>query len=225
MKKTIIRSAQFLGCVNGSEPGEETTIDIPVTSVQVYLWSKGSETPSPYTGDGEVIYYSYDGRKNKGLVYGGAGTITNGKLTLKLPAAVEDQYLEPIGETFDASLDKGSITVSPGDAKVFSVYGFDIIKNEESAYRLYYEKYDDVSEDYIAYIYSSTEVTVTGSVTEIEDKGTQYAWTRTYNLKLKKGWNAVYLHEYWDEDDNTSGDAITTDGSGIPSGLKWVLKG
>jgi hypothetical protein len=199
---TALTLALCLGCDNGDETGEDTSIEVPVANVQVY-----NADGAVYTGDGAVkIRYNSDAD-------GDAGTITGGKLSLSLPAAVEDQYLQPFEGLSE------DITVSPDDAKVFIVEDFNLIKDEKSVGDLFYEKYvEDVSSDSILYIYSSTAVTVTGTAKEEDD---EIEYTQTYNLNLKKGWNTVYAH--YEESDTTASSTHTTDGSAIPSGLKWVL--
>jgi hypothetical protein len=181
------------------------------TGIQVYNEKDGTG----YTGNGDVKIRYYDTNGNSQEYVGSAGTITNGKLTLNLPETVKEQYLEPIGK----SVPDGT-TASPKDAKVLYVYRFYVPDASGYGPSLSYSKDDESSEDIIYYVYSSTAATITGSVTEAdEDKETTY--TETYNLNLKKGWNAVY--EHWDWDANTENGDITTDGSAVPSGLKWIL--
>jgi hypothetical protein len=95
----VLMPVWFLGCDNGNDTGEETSIVVPVTGVQVYLWSRESESTSPYTGGGTVkLLYSQS--PNGVYLEDSAGTVTGGKLILSLPPTVAEEYMEPL---FNAS--------------------------------------------------------------------------------------------------------------------------
>jgi hypothetical protein len=200
--------ALFLGCDNGNdnEPGGDTPIEVPVTGVQVYLQSQ-DESTSEYTGSGvvKISYYNEEEQSTQTL---DAGKIEEGKLTLKLPESVPEEALELMEEE--------GVTISPADIKILEVYGFDVFVGNTFSYSLYYEK----GENMIMYFYSSEAAKVTGT-SIYKSKDEDWTDTETYNLDLKKGWNAVYMH--YEEKGNTETSTFTTDGSGMPSGMKWVL--
>jgi hypothetical protein len=219
-----------MGCGDGAGE-EETPIEIPEVNIQVY---QGDGTPFTGSGDIKIHYYASDQQ----TLEVDAGTVVNGKLTLALPPTVADEYLRLFTEHFYTSV---KITVSPTDLKILKP-NFYLVAGG-TTYRLSYGKEDGFENDneeryewaYITYIYASKEAVVTGTAggepeTE-EDDGITWTGTETgtYNLTLKEGWNAVYEYEY--ENEKLSGNTgtytytytVTTDGRGIPDGLKWVI--
>jgi hypothetical protein len=199
----VLTLALFLGCENNDEIGHETLIEVPEAGAQVYRVSDTSN----YSGSGTVTVTITD------TVSLDLGTITDGKLTLKLPETVKEEYLEPVTKVLGPSL-----TISSQDAKILTSE-FAFVDNTKTSYRLSYEKDSDNTEDCIFYIYSSKGVIVSGTETRKEEKKT---YIETYDLALTEGWNRVFWHEERHED-GTRISTITTDGSGMPLDMKWML--
>jgi hypothetical protein len=130
-------------------------------------------------------------------------TISGGKLTIKL-GIPKDEYFQDC-----SSLIEGGITVTPSNAKVFTLlcdddgyitsdekYGLACLKDQETL--------DD--DEMAGFIYADRDVTIKG--TETNGDGT------TYNVSLKKGWN------YWIIADSYS---TITSSLSQPNGYKWVV--
>jgi hypothetical protein len=191
-----------MGCDNGNNAEEETPEETPIIvpeAVQIVQLEE-NQSISEYHGNGTVKLYYWEQNKPV-LVLDNAGTITGGKLTLSLPATIPDEYL-------NSNVFPG-VSGLPNDAKFFYVQKFSVVDGE-TTYNLGYEKYEAKPETkkYIIYFYSSMNVEVI-SMTPEED------WI--FYLKLKKGWNRVYVEE------NKEAAAFTTNGMLIPSGMQWVL--
>ncbi|MDR3115550.1 MAG: hypothetical protein LBU25_08520 [Treponema sp.] len=212
--------ALFPGCDNGN-PGEGTPTEISmVKDAPVYL----QNNTTPYTGSGTIkIAYNWDDNP----LYlpdlpNGAGTVTDGKLTLNLPATVPEDYLETIKAVFKLS---DSATVSSQDAKIFR--GRFCLVNDKT-YWLFYEKIAPSEEYYISYVYSPEAVSVIGverAIETNENNEKSYSWVKNYNLRLKKGWNLVYIVTYiLDDSKNIETVTYSTDlSNSMPSGMEWVL--
>jgi hypothetical protein len=196
---------------SSSSGGNGTPIEIPATGAQVYVY-QGSSPTTPYTGGGTVKIAHYDDEGEWSPIYD-IGTVANGKLqSLILPAAVDQQYLESLSDEIP-----DGITVSPEDVKAFEIQGF-LLVDGANTYNLAYLKETTTSDDAIVYLYASKAATITGTYTEKHDNETE---TSTFNLTLKQGWNPVYAHI--SRSTNVWSETLTTDGSGIPSDLQWMV--
>jgi hypothetical protein len=161
-----------------------------------------------------VVKIRYE-TKEEGRVYLDAGKIEKGKLTLNLPEP-PDAALEPVDLP-------DSVTISPKDIKILTISSLYVFVGNEAtpSFRVAYHKDNGDVWDDIIYMYSPQAATVTGTFPGSNDDG--WTWTETYNLNLKQGWNAVYAQEAEKEAEKTATVTYTTDGSGMPSGMKWVL--
>ena len=101
----------------------------------------------------------------------------NNGFTLELPATMAAKYLEPI------EVEEG-VTVSDRNAKYYELEefsGFD--KDDETIGYFYLGDEDDSN---VSWLYVDRDVTVKGEY-NYED------YTEKYDVKLKKGWNVVYV--------------------------------
>jgi hypothetical protein len=210
MKKKTIRFALcslslsliltlFPGCdTNGGTGEEEGTTVTMVTNEQVYR-----PDGTLYNGNGTVkIAYDWNDQIPSYLPVDG-GKVTGGKLTLSLPATVDNQYLE----SFSGN---PGVTVSPADIQGMEVEEFDLVDGETIYY--FYKKHNQTNSG-IIYLYASKAGTITGKEAEGHT---------TYNLTLKKGWNATYWHSEVRDNGNRIS-TMTTDLSNVPKDMKWVL--
>jgi hypothetical protein len=186
------------GCDNGGGDDNGGGSNIPTSGVQIY-----QEDGNAYTGNFAVKMEVWESGDR---TYLPAGTITNGKLTLTLPASIEGKYLMDM-----SSIAPPGITVSPSDVKGTggsnSYYVFDGEK------RIGNIDYTDGADDTVVYMYATKAATITGTYT-----GDGQSYTATYNVTLRAGWNQMWGHSI----DNVI--TAKSDLSGLPSDLKWVLR-
>ena len=152
------------------------------------------------------------------------GTYRNGGFTILLPDAVDNKYLEGIGnleltEEFGEGLPDG-IKVSDPTARMgyINIEGY---KSDEYIDDFIYAKFQ-ISENKISVVgggfcYVDKDVKITGSVSEVEDG---YKMTISFNIFFKKGWNIMYASLSATKTGMTIS-ATTKD----PGGMKWYYEG
>ncbi|MDR1909398.1 MAG: hypothetical protein LBQ35_05745, partial [Spirochaetaceae bacterium] len=149
-----------VGCEdpNGPPPGDDVTTLLSglENGAQVYLRVEDKESTTPYTGNGTVKIRIWRDGFGYDLLPVPAGTVTNGKLTLDLPATVDDQYLEPI-----RGLDPG-VSVNPSDVKILDG-GLVLVEGETVLAEIGLSRETESASDYIGYMYFSKAVSVTGT--------------------------------------------------------------
>jgi len=226
----------FLAACGGEEDGGALGDEVKITGQQVYTMDETA------TG---ITYTKYTGSKtidDSGL-YGGTGTLTNGKfsLTLGTPSA---SYLY----TFDADdLDVWTnVTLSNPQVKTAAISDIET-KGTNTNYAYLYRGNETASlsgttykynGDDVMYVYVDSDVTISGKGRTETDEGTEdgipYKETMTtkdFNLKFQKGWNAVRMNEsgtasYTGSITNPTGVTYTITMSislGDPSSCKWIL--
>jgi hypothetical protein len=187
----LLTLALFSGCDSNLE--DEASI------TQVYKSSDLTE----YSGSGDVRIFNEE--KNEYLP-GTAGTVANGKLTLKLPQTVEDKYLKSIQENNIPD----SVHVSPVDGKALNAE-FHLIIGEDR-HQLSYEKMDGNKRyDSVMYLYAAKDFAISGSGPNEDGK------TITYDTQMKKGWNRIHVQF------ESATIIMTTKPDGLPSDMKWVI--
>ncbi|GHT60180.1 hypothetical protein FACS1894109_17450 [Spirochaetia bacterium] len=212
---------------NGTTPKNDDPVTVSKSNEQVYTVNKDGIF-NAYTGSGTLkIYLDDDYEDEVDGTYVSVGTLTSGKLTLNLSAAVDDKYLSGFTEE---DIPEG-LTVKPSDTKAFSVMYFYLFDGETKKGEILFGKstFDmvetmSIETDAVAYIYSSKAATISGS-------SSMGGINMTANVSLKKGWNQVYLqvagnYSYDPETGDlttTGNESMTSNLSGLPSDMKWVL--
>ncbi|MDR3172045.1 MAG: hypothetical protein LBU17_10535 [Treponema sp.] len=202
MKKLIFPAILVLVLALAACGGGGTT-DIftgpPTSDAHVWKESDGSQ----YTGSGNVI----DRDSNR------LGTITGGKLTLSLPIPKIGD-LEVVTSVFNYL---SGVSVTPTSAKVYApdLYldlppaGFHA--GEEAQIRYFFTD-GETTASAIMYLYSDSNLTVTG--TDTNGSGTTF----NYTLSLTPGWNQV-----WYQMDLVS-ENLKSDLTGFPKdSAKWYI--
>jgi len=145
----------------------------------------------------------------------------NGGFTLDLPETLAAKYLASFEATFYRDEDEvNQLNISNKNAKMTlaEIEGFDA--DDESVTYFVYGKEDNNSSTVAYYIYSDSDVDISGTIKTTDD---EYDWedNENYSLNLKKGWNVIYLIEY----DSTYKDGKEISNASITSspvsGLKW----
>jgi hypothetical protein len=128
--------------------------------------------------------------------------ISGGKVTINL-GVPKSEYLWD----FSWAIERG-ITVTPNDAKCYGGDDDDVFYTFNGKYALGCMK----DEHNIApFIYSDKDVTMKGT-------GTDWGYTVTWNVSLKKGWN--YFIMSFNEATNT---ATYTASTTLPNGFSWYV--
>jgi hypothetical protein len=133
----------------------------------------------------------------------------DGKFDFTLPVPPNSE----LNVLFDEDVPSG-VSITPSDAKGFSLYEIGAYKSGQNVGYVYYGKNDYSVEAYPYYV--NKDVVIKGSFNESEDG---YTYSETYNMNLKAGWNYVIARE------QTSGNSSThsvTSGN-VPSDLQWLL--
>jgi hypothetical protein len=217
----LIFNLTLISCPNGSTDNEEVTT-LPELETGIQIYQKDGTTT--YTGNGTVkIHYwvsDSEGGKSGEEFYVNAGTITDGKLTLALPSTIAEEHLSIMSEGVPET-----ITISPSDAKGVEV---SLRLFEEETEKGYLELGKIVQSgsvetyDRIDYMYFAKSVSINGTVSEIySEKGEEYAYSESYQINGKAGWNRIYVHG--SEDETSENNTYKTDLSGVPGDLKWIL--
>jgi hypothetical protein len=198
--------------VSKDEPKPDTSGggSVPETNAQVY-WRDGKQ----YTGSGTVkLMYWGEGDSN-GKSIATVGTVTDGKLTLSLPAIIPDQYLV-YGEDWMKQIP--ALTITPADVQFGTSMGFDIFY-ENSQKGFYFGKETSDTHDDVSYMYFSKAAKISGNSSNTSEDGVTQ--TQSMNIDAKAGWNKIYSSYL--QSGNTRTVTYTTDLSKVPSGLKWTI--
>jgi hypothetical protein len=181
---------------------------IPTDSVQVY--DEDGSTAS--TVNGTVKMAVYDSTEEP--TYIPVGTITNGKLTLTLPATIDAQYLS----TFDPEeMGIPDITVNPSTINVLPGVTLQLFNGEEEIGYLSYEKEGNNKDEYreIEYWYFDKPGTAIGTQQAGE------SGTITVNITVPHaGWIPIQVIETETENSWTTTTTTTIDNL---SGYQWIL--
>jgi hypothetical protein len=180
-------------------------VSISESNAQVY-WRDGKE----YTGNGTVRIIHWPDEHNAQPETVTVGTVANGKLTLNLLSSVPDQYLSK-GSDWPSG-----ITVTPSDVLLYmgSLRFFEGDTEQGGGDNISFQVSSENDYHGVVYMYSSKAAKISGSYSYGE--GDSYT-TQTMNIDAKAGWNKVYAYQ------SGTDMTITTDMSGVPSGLKWTI--
>jgi hypothetical protein len=158
---------------------------------------------TPYTGSGKV----YMANKQDSMLE--IGAMSNGKITLSLPAKVDLFFLEELDSEFNAE---------PPDSEAWLyVYPLRLVNSAgEHIGDLEYEKITNSKIHKMSYWYFSKDTRINASFVQEEN-----------NLELqidaKKGWNKVHYYALYDVNIVGLKIYMTTDLSEVPDDLKWVI--
>lgn len=197
------------------EAEDETPVQsgsgVSETNAQVYY-----EDSPAYSGSAKVYIEVYN-EITRESVYLEAGSITGGKLTLKLPASVEDKYL------MDSSALNGEdgvqITVTPATVKIGN--GSLYVSYGDEYRDLYYEKETEDGYSDIMYMYFSEAAKATGSYSDsYSEDGYSVTINVNININGTKGWNKIYSSG---TKTNTGYTQTVTSDLSKASGLKWYV--
>jgi hypothetical protein len=186
------------GCDNGTGTGTEIRDGDEIaiaTNVEIYK----NTTNALYTGSGTVKLVYWPDEAPEPTFFADVGTVVNGKLTLNVPAIIEDQYL---GTMEDSEI------IEPDDTKIsFNVafMFFDSTAPDTKVGEIYCSDPDSVT-DGLRYVYFSKAATMNGTLSNEE-----------YDITAVKGWNKLYAYrveEKWH---------LISDLNGIPSNLRWTI--
>ncbi|GHU72607.1 hypothetical protein FACS189450_10720 [Spirochaetia bacterium] len=207
----------------GDGDGDEGKIS--KSNEQVYTANE-DDTFTAYTGSGTLkIYLDDDHEDEVDGTYVSVGTLTSGKLAFDLSAAVDDKYLLSIEEDMPEG-----ITVEPSGTKIFSFMFFYLFDGGTYKGQILFAKGIPVMEtmlvvtDAVAYMYSTKAATISGN-------GSMDGINIIANVSMKKGWNQVYVqmamnYSYDPETGDlttTGNESMTSNLSGLPSDMKWIL--
>jgi hypothetical protein len=213
----LFTSILFLGCPldngNSNEGTNETNNNgsVSVTNVQLYQ-HQNIGTTLLYTGNGTIKMGYFVG--NGGIEYESIGTVSNGKLTFNLPDTVLDKYLDMASVMFPSSL-----VISPPDIK--GIDGIALALFDGSVKKGYINFFRDLQNDStytvdaIYYMYFNKAGSINGTYSDDDE-------SKTYQITAKAGWNKVYNKH--DDNGTILNEIITTDLSGVPNDMKWILQ-
>jgi hypothetical protein len=160
--------------------------------------------------DFSYVTTGWDYEKNKYIteslsnyIPGSSVTVSGGKVTINLGVPKSG------GWWMDFSyLIEDGITVTPSDAKAIGDDDASMLNTHDSKYALICMK----DENNIAVlVYVDRDVTIKGTHTD-------YSYTETWNVSLKKGWNYMV----WSDNEATKTSTITATTT-LPSGFKWYV--
>jgi hypothetical protein len=214
MKKAIFTLAAFIfaatiftGCNKDEDEGSAVTINATVEDGASYATS--IDDVKAIIEDGDSI-----------LFVAASGNYTNGGFSLTLPKSVDVKYLS----VMDTDMPEG-ITISDSKVKGSGVnfYGYksgEIVGMFQNG-KMENEMFTAVE----SYIFVDGNITISGSSSETEDLlGMPITVKTNYNLKLKKGWNLVYLNMTPVLSETEISMTMDISNTQI-SGLKWYLTG
>jgi hypothetical protein len=198
-----------LGCSkdkddDGFEGGSESVIEVKISNLDNY--SKKID----YV-DAQIFEYY-----NDAYIPVGSAPFVNGSFRVELSSEIDESYLESVKRNMPAG-----ITFSNPNAKITVLELFGRNKNDAHFSASFscqtYNPMSNTPDSGAAatYIYSDSDVKITGTTTEYDAKSDLTAISE-YNLSLKRGWNIVY-GQY--EHKGTS--YKNTISNKVPNGLKW----
>ena len=143
-----------------------------------------------------------------------SGNYSGGKLTMNLPATVDNRYLEPMIENIEAPV---GMSVSNRDCKGIGgcLVGYD--KDGNALGWFFYGKFDEENEEVLAagICYVDSDAIITGET----PFGELIKGTATYDCNFKKGWNFLYIIFSFDEEKGL----LTKTTTSNPGGLIWIF--
>ena len=170
------------------------------------------------------VNWAFDEETGKGkfvtTVMGGeviaSGSYAGGKLTMNLPATVENKYLEPMYENAEVP---AGVSVSNRDSKGIGGFLVGYDKDDNAVGWFFYGKLDEEKEEFViaALTYVDSDVIITGK-TSIADEFIKA--TATFDCNFKKGWNFMYVLFSGDEKEGL----VTRTTTSNPGGLVWVFR-
>ena len=117
-----------------------------------------------------------------------SGNYSGGKLTMNLPATIDNKYLEPMIDNIEVP---DGMSVSNRDCKGIGgcLVGYD--KDGNALGWFFYGKFDEENEEVLAagICYVDSDAIITGKTTF----GELIKGTATYDCNFKKGWNFMYI--------------------------------
>ena len=151
---------------------------------------------------------------DRSFILGEASFQING-FTMQLTSDVPESSLLPLVENSDFITSGGSIVLSDRNAKVTHLWSFPAFDRNNNRIGYFYLA-NRISEEEgyrVSWLYIDRDATIRGSHRE--------EWEETsMNLDLRRGWNIIYEHNYWNPNTGISRSASTTQ---RPSGanLRW----
>jgi len=144
------------------------------------------------------------------------GSFSGGKLTMNLPATVNDEYLESMYENAEVP---AGISVSNSGAKGTGGFLVGYDKDGNMLGWFFYGKFDEEKEEFLmaALTYVDSDVLITGK-TPIESEYIKA--TAIFDCNFKKGWNFMYVIFSGDEEV----DLVTKTTTSNPGGLVWIFE-
>jgi len=192
---------------NSSNVGNNSSL---VENGQAMIPNKNGEAEKPYIGNGK-IYLANDNNKDNITLTNPTmleiGTLSNGEITIALPANVDSRFLKKI-EWMPEGL-----TVEPlGVEAILYADSLRIFDDGKYIANLKYIKTDkDGTEHSVSYWYFSKDTRMNGRIKDMNGI--------MYKVEAKEGWNKVYIKI----NVNDISAYYTTDLSEVPDGLAWII--